>query len=836
MAKPVDTLYLELRAKYDRLARDMDKALRGVEGKLNSAAQKLNHIGSSLTKKVTAPILAAGVGVAKLGGDFQAAMNRVNANSQATTSELEKLKQVALDIGRDLSMPGTAIDAANSMDILAKNGLKASQLIDKNLTRSMIMLSKATGGDYALSADIATDAAAQFGIELSEFGKVADQISGVTINSKLSIDDYALAIAQGGGVTAKAGVSFEDFNATLAATAFQFKSGSDAGTSLKTFIARLVPQGKAAQEAIDKLGFSFFDANGSMRSMAEIAQTLQDGMKGLSDETRTAALQTIFGSDAQRTAVGLASVGAEGINRLTESIRKVSAVENVTKRLAGFNGMLQRLRKVLTALAIQIAESGFLDMITEWGNKIINLATHLTQANPKMLKFGTLIAGLAAAAGPATIALGLLVKTMAVAVGALAAPIGILAAKVALVGAAVGALASFLQGQLQPVIDHLKQSFSEGGTGAELLKIVMENMREAGVRLKEAFIRIGDELYSLIAKIDQSLEPWGGLQSVIENTLLAVIAFVTEGLVFLINTLAGAIEGIANMIELVNIMTQSWSSAKTIVIEAAKGIYEGVKTWLVDKLGGAINAITDKIKGLGGSFAWLYDKVVGNSWIPDMVLGVIAWGKKMSKEFFDATGKDIEKLNEKFASLAGTGGGVNGTNSGRQDFVDGIFASAFQNSSDMIDDLVDGTKDWGDALKDTAANFLSDIAKMILKQQLFNSMQGIYNAASGSGILKSIGSFLGFADGGRPPVGKVSLVGERGPELLVPDTAGTIIPNHMLGGGGGKVVNVSIVNNYANGVTREELAAQAESTKADTVQAVLQAVQSGGSYRKGLQA
>ena len=139
MAKPVDTLYLELRAKYDRLARDMDKALRGVEGKLNSAAQKLNHIGSSLTKKVSAPILAAGVGVAKLGGDFQAAMNRVNANSQATTSELEKLKQVALDIGRDLSMPGTAIDAADSMDILAKNGLKASQLLDKNLTRSMIM-------------------------------------------------------------------------------------------------------------------------------------------------------------------------------------------------------------------------------------------------------------------------------------------------------------------------------------------------------------------------------------------------------------------------------------------------------------------------------------------------------------------------------------------------------------------------------------------------------------------------------------------------------------------------------------------------------------------------
>ena len=39
-----------------------------------------------------------------------------------------------------------------------------------------------------------------------------------------------------------------------------------------------------------------------------------------------------------------------------------------------------------------------------------------------------------------------------------------------------------------------------------------------------------------------------------------------------------------------------------------------------------------------------------------------------------------------------------------------------------------------------------------------------------------------FANGGRPPVGRPSIVGERGPELFVPDRAGTIIPNHAMGG------------------------------------------------------
>jgi len=49
----------------------------------------------------------------------------------------------------------------------------------------------------------------------------------------------------------------------------------------------------------------------------------------------------------------------------------------------------------------------------------------------------------------------------------------------------------------------------------------------------------------------------------------------------------------------------------------------------------------------------------------------------------------------------------------------------------------------------------------------------------------------GFADGGDPPVGRASIVGERGPELFVPRTAGTIIPNNQLASamGGGQTVN-----------------------------------------------
>ena len=79
-----------------------------------------------------------------------------------------------------------------------------------------------------------------------------------------------------------------------------------------------------------------------------------------------------------------------------------------------------------------------------------------------------------------------------------------------------------------------------------------------------------------------------------------------------------------------------------------------------------------------------------------------------------------------------------------------------------------------------------------------NIMKGIAGSAfgqglsGGEGILGGIGSILGFANGGRPPVGVPSIVGEAGTEMFVPDVAGTIVPNHELGGGGSIINNIVI--------------------------------------------
>jgi len=97
--------------------------------------------------------------------------------------------------------------------------------------------------------------------------------------------------------------------------------------------------------------------------------------------------------------------------------------------------------------------------------------------------------------------------------------------------------------------------------------------------------------------------------------------------------------------------------------------------------------------------------------------------------------------------------------------------------------LIKGTSTLGDLLNNVADRFL-DIA---LNQALFGDILGA-GGDKGGGLL----GLLGFANGGRPPVGKPSIVGEKGPELFVPRSSGTIVPNNKLGGGGSTSVVVNV--------------------------------------------
>ena len=132
-----------------------------------------------------------------------------------------------------------------------------------------------------------------------------------------------------------------------------------------------------------------------------------------------------------------------------------------------------------------------------------------------------------------------------------------------------------------------------------------------------------------------------------------------------------------------------------------------------------------------------------------------------------------------------------------------------------LTDAVMGTK----SLADAAISVLNDLKRKLVEVALQRATAGIgnkiggflgglfggggggglFSGGGGSGIKfgsvnLGLGSGLSFATGGRPPVGRASLVGERGPEMFVPSVAGTIIPNNKLRSGSNitNIVNVSV--------------------------------------------
>ena len=139
-----------------------------------------------------------------------------------------------------------------------------------------------------------------------------------------------------------------------------------------------------------------------------------------------------------------------------------------------------------------------------------------------------------------------------------------------------------------------------------------------------------------------------------------------------------------------------------------------------------------------------------------------------------------------------------------------------------IQGMIDGTKTLGDVMSSVLSKIADQMLRMAIMGEsgsggLFGSiLKGIGGIFSGNPLggfapslsrsfsdgpnlfdmdlglpnFSDIPSGFSFANGGRPPVGKASLVGEKGPEMFVPSRSGTIIPNNQLGGSTNIVVNV----------------------------------------------
>ena len=172
-------------------------------------------------------------------------------------------------------------------------------------------------------------------------------------------------------------------------------------------------------------------------------------------------------------------------------------------------------------------------------------------------------------------------------------------------------------------------------------------------------------------------------------------------------------------------------------------------------------------------------------------------------------------------------------------FNDGVNKMADQLSDALADAALSGTlslEDLGDAFKQTLREMLADAMKaQIIKPMLSGIFGGIGGAIGGP-----VGDFVSAigknATGGPVIKGAPYIVGERGPELFVPQGAGSVVnaaTTRGLGGGGGTVINQNF--NVSTGVqqtVRNEIRQLMPQIADNTRAAVADAKRRGGSYGK----
>lgn len=356
-------------------------------------------------------LAAAGFVVAvKSAADFEKAISAVAAVSQASQSEVQALRDLALDLGSTTVF--SAGEIVKAMEALAKAGIPVEDMLN-GATQATVNLAAAAGdelpGGVERAAEIISNAQKTFSASASELEHFADVLVGAAASSTLNVEDLATAFRYAAPIAAQLGLSIDDLNTVLAILGDRGIKGSTAGTSLRGVLLSLTPSSAKAKAAMKDLGLitadgtnKFYDLNGSLKPIPEVMQLLGDATKNLSDQEKVAAFNSIFQRRAMNSALILAELGAEGFDKYSKAIGGISAADVAATKLDNLSGDVTKLENSFNALMIRAGQP-FQDMIRGWVQSITGLVNKLGKLDPETIKIGVQVL---AAAGAFLIAAG----------------------------------------------------------------------------------------------------------------------------------------------------------------------------------------------------------------------------------------------------------------------------------------------------------------------------------------------------------------------------------------------------------------------------------------------
>lgn len=382
--------------------------------KVQKAGEKVKDAGSGMTKKVTAPILAAGAASAKMAMDFEDSMAKVSTIADATEVPMDEMQKAILDLSNQTGISSEEI-AQNVYDSISA-GQKTGDAV--NFVSNSTKLAKAGFADAGAALDVLTTIMNAYGLKASEVTNVSDMLIQTQNLGKTTVADLASSMGKVIPTANAYGVSLDELCAGYAIMTANGVATAESTTYMNGMLNELGKSGTTVSETLkEKTGKTFKELMDSGMSLSDVLKIISDA----ATENNKSFGDMWSSSEAGKAGMILLGDSAENFNGVLEQMQNSAGATNTafekldtnsTKIKKATNELKNdaidlgtTLMEELAPIIENIAEK--ISQFTEWFNG-------LSESEKQMIiQIGLIVAAI----GPLLIVLGTVVSSGAKIIG-----------------------------------------------------------------------------------------------------------------------------------------------------------------------------------------------------------------------------------------------------------------------------------------------------------------------------------------------------------------------------------------------------------------------------------
>lgn len=337
-----------------RFSKRTNQSFLSSVNKMDAFADKTFSFMAKGAAAASAGITGALAASTAAGASFESQMSTVQAISQASGTEMARLKALAKQMGIETKFSAT--EAGQGLEYMAMAGWEVDSMLAG--LPGIMNLAAASGEDLGQVSDIVTDSMTAFNLEASRSAEFADVLAQASARSNTDVATMGQTFKYVAPVAGALGFSIQDTATAIGLMANAGIKGEQAGTSLRAMFTRIVKPTAEVEAAMSRIGLTVSNSDGSMRSLDEILRDLRTGFAGLSESERASTAASLAGQEAMSGMLALINASGEDYEKLSDSIyhAKGAAEEMAGVRMDNLKGDITLLKSSAEGAGIAIYE------------------------------------------------------------------------------------------------------------------------------------------------------------------------------------------------------------------------------------------------------------------------------------------------------------------------------------------------------------------------------------------------------------------------------------------------------------------------------------------------